>query len=235
MKKTVFIYLIIAALSISPASASNEDLVKLPKTITKSDGSYTKFEYDSQNRITKISRHENFVEKTETLTYGVDGSVKDVKEAFFDGEPITYIITKNGNKITLRSSGGGEYTNIITIDKDGYPTLMVAGYEESEAWTFPLEYQNGNLIKRIVYTEDGEEQVINYKYDDKKTPFTNCSTPKWWWWIMWWNHGDDEYCNKNNIIFENYIYEYDSDGFPTKRTEKNKDGSINVYTFIYTE
>jgi len=97
----------------------------------------------------------------------------------------------------------------------------------------------------------------HYTYDDKKSPFTHCTTPKWWMIIDMWegmNSIGAEYGCKNNVIEENwsgilndveenrsedytgkreYTYEYDNEGYPTKCTVKHLDGKVDVYTFKY--
>jgi len=123
----------------------------------------------------------------------------------------------NGNTITVDGSS-------LTINGDGYIV------NEGNHGEVDYEYKDGNLI-RIYWSESAYED--NYKYDDKKSPFSNCNTPKWLIQRLLY-----DYASKNNVVSyegENgkgtYKYEYDSDGFPVKltRTYKPWEGD-EVYT-----
>jgi hypothetical protein len=109
-------------------------------------------------------------------------------------------IVINGNTVTY---DGGTYT----IDKDGY--VVNDGQE--------YEYKDGNLIS--YWTNE-------YSYDNKKSPFSGCNSPKWLIqylfksYVRYWT-----YASKNNVVssggdgvLSTYKYEYDSDGFPVKLT-----------------
>ena len=75
MNRQIFIYLTVAAIAVTAAftSCQKDDniKVKLLETVTASNGEYGKFEYDSQNRLTKYSRYNSSGElfETRTLTY----------------------------------------------------------------------------------------------------------------------------------------------------------------------
>ena len=76
MKRFVLSHLLVAVLSISAAFASGGNVdgkIKLPETIT-SNGYYVKYEYDTQNRITKISSFldDDTPRGTTTLEYSGD-------------------------------------------------------------------------------------------------------------------------------------------------------------------
>jgi len=237
--------------------------IKLLETITwnwgdDEDSFVTKFEYDDQNRIIKISDYlEDFIK---TLTYGDDWIKVTWTWVTYD-EYSEVVLTKTGNNTITLSSNDDDYSETLTIDNDGYLSKWVSlAFEEgsysSQEVTF--QYQNGNLIKMTnIYIWGGikgREDVFEFKYDDKKSPFYHCKTPKWF--MQFWFFFDDIFGIgfKNNIIEEirfggeigfgnfsfsiEYIYEYDSDGFPTKQTVTHKrDGEedytrINTFTYI---
>jgi len=118
--------------------------------------------------------------------------------------------TINGNTIT-----SDDYS--FTINEDGRVVGGGASYE----------YKDGNLIS-VEWEESG--YGTGYEYDDKKSPFSNCNTPKWLIQKLF----DGYYENKNNVVrvlgegfVYAYKYEYDDDGFPksnVRYTEESLDG-----------
>jgi len=114
-----------------------------------------------------------------------------------------YVI--NGNTITLDADSSS-----FTINGDGY---IVAPPSISCYGGCPeyFVYKDGNLIA------DNSGRGIGYEYDDKKSPFSNSTTPKWLMQILL----VDISASKNNVVMideedgsSTYKYEYDSDGFP---------------------
>jgi len=231
----------------------NNGKVKLPETITNRDGNYTKFEYDSQMRITKNFEYRNgILYLTNTLTYIGNDLVKMVLE--YQNDTYTEEYAKEGNEITITYYDDIGYlsgTNILYLNNDGFPDKydFILGHNLGVVNNYTI--QSGNITKIMstqVHWEITEKDgSVNYKYDDKKSPFTHCATPKWWNIItrnvLMYNL-DVEFGCKNNVIEENriniywkgsstngkveYTYEYDSDGFPTKLTSGN-----NVVTIQY--
>jgi hypothetical protein len=168
----------------------------------------TKFEYDKQNRIVKVN--------DETITYADNLVTIGTKK---------YVI--NGNTVTV--DGEQPYT----IDKDGY-IVSICGDEECTS----LTYKDGNLIES---QSAGGEYASIYSYDDKKSPFSNSNTPKWVIQLLP-SMGYDP--SKNNLLANNwteggskgewtYKYEYDSDGFPTKKKSVNGNEEKTIASYTY--
>ena len=220
--------------------------------IVSQENSQTWYEYyyDSQNRFTECTG----VSHIKTLNYNAAGDL--VK--YFEGTNI-YLprgsgsettFSKYDNKITFTTwyrilFGGGDVKGELELNAQGLPVKMtsetVQHYYGSDAnWshTVTLTWQNGNLTKAEWEREDengSSAGTVTYIYDDKKTPFYHCNTPKWfWWWFNFsrWNgyneYGDKNYgYNENNIKTETweedgstitYEYTYNDDGFPVTRT-----------------
>jgi len=117
----------------------------------------------------------------------------------------------NGNTITADG-------NSLTINKDGY-IVVPLGNSCSEECPEYFVYKDDNLIA------DNSGIGIDYKYDNKKSPFSGSATPKWLMQILL----GDASASKNNVVHsgsENaettYKYEYDSDGFPVSVTATSK-------------
>jgi len=208
---------------------------KLPKSIAD-DGHTTKFKYDDKNRIIKITSSP----LEYRFNYSDDKLVEIKAKDLAYPNSISYTI--NGNTIKYSSYGKSE---TITTNNDGYIFEREARYDGGcgaggEDATY--QYQDGNLIKIVDTFQEacGDEEekpsepsITEFKYDNEKSPFYYSKTPKW---VIQQQHFTSDYANKNNIIEVNgynarsYKYEYDSDGFPTKRIS----GSETI-TFTYCE
>ena len=206
--------------------------LKLLKTIKYEGRGYDKFEYDNQDRITKIS------------TFGVNGNLLQCISFHYSdnyyivniGERTSFKFDTKTNKVTKTSTGTiidlfngtSTYTSTFTytmeLNRDGLPVKVI--FETGN--TNYYQYQSRNLISNSFshLTRSNE-----FKYDNKKSPLHNCKTPKTWFWtkIGFWGFWDHLLLliNQNNIIeakfnawnwptVEKYEYSYDSDGFPTK-------------------
>ena len=265
MIKQVFNYIVAATIVISTTLTSciKEDEIrpnlkgKLVETIIYNGGSeYSKFEYDNHNRITKYSKftNEGTLLETNIVTYsGTELTKVDYKNLYpLSSIPYdkSYEFTKNGNIITVKSPyrSSNVYdktrTSTLYVNNDGLPEKHV---EEEENYSIVINYQyhNRNCVK-YTYTDTVEgkiwEESYEYKYDDKKTPFYSCKTPKWFW-IFRYSGGSA--LSQNNMIEEKngndlypkditkYEYVYDTDGYPTQCTITHSDGQINVTEFQY--
>jgi hypothetical protein len=185
---------------------------KLLETITTENGTL-KFEYDNQNRIVKIG--------DKTITYS-DNLITVGTEKF----------VIKGNTVTFDNKR-------YTIDKDGYILVYEEGGERDgqivygDGYSAKYTYKDGNLIS---FSGEGHS---DYSYDDKKSPFSNCTSPKW---LI--QNLASNFESKNNVIKSEgtdegekissaYKYEYDSDGFPVKQTETNNYGNTTTTSFTY--
>jgi hypothetical protein len=254
MKITISIYLVTVALAISATFTScdknDDDIgnnnVLLPKTITNniSRHSYSRneYEYDKQNRITKIlrySNHEYFLKEAEldqiqTFTYVGDDFVKVVEER---SGFTTVEFSKNGDKINVTrkySSGEVYYTATMDLNNEGYPTKRESsftfGTDNYQIDTY--QFQNGNLMKQSIVRGNGPSSNLEFTYDNKKSPFFHCETPNWVM-INLWEYG----ISKNNVIKVNgtsqYEYEYNIAEFPIKRTMNYTDGEEYITEYKY--
>jgi uncharacterized protein (TIGR02145 family) len=239
--KTALTYLIIAALLCAAAftscggrvasGGSGGGNVKLLKCINDDFC----FQYDEQNRIVKM--YGGGYTKDKTITYSADNSVT-VEE---NGSVTTFAV--KGNTVTV-----GKET--LTIDKKGYlagrkDEGRIGLYENEEdkdgnfiegAYLEKYEYRDGNMTEEK--DNNGHPEFYmgsfrSYGYDGKKSPFSNSNTPKWLLQYL----VEPYYASKNNVIKSHsgggdyavmvgYIYEYDSDGFPAKKTSKYDEESV---------
>ncbi|MDR2579067.1 MAG: hypothetical protein LBC70_09740 [Chitinispirillales bacterium] len=208
-------------------------------------GRTEKFEYDNKNRIVKTSSGREF----RTITYNRDGSVEIARYNFDKSERLaTSHFYRDGNTITVLDNS--QIPETLTVNEDGY----IVSSERSTDWMSvkTYQYQDGNLIKltdasRQVSSNTEHLHIVEFEYDDKKSPFLNCNTPGW---LLQYLAGSvsTDLGLKNNIIevrsdvrgaelttFK-YEYEYDGDGFPTKQTmrvshEYGTDEEITFFTY----
>jgi len=251
MKRFVINHLVVAALVVSAVLVSscgkddNGYKIKLLETITWSwgddeDGDIMKFEYDSQNRISRVlSYRDGKLFRTETHTYSDDDLVKitivysDAPEGIME-----QIIVRNGNTISMSMSMGGEnVTGTMSLNNDGYPISSVASIGEYEEQEMIFHFHSGNLTKiTVISYSDGEkndEFEVLLTYDTNKSPLHYCKTPRWVMYLFTLNYN----LGINNNVIQRieevatltFVYEFDNDGFPTKQT----DSIGNVATFIY--
>jgi len=182
----------------------------LLEEILEGNGRRTVFEYDDKDRILKISyyRFDGSADWVFTLIYDpITSDLVEIKgydaQNPEDTDNETYI--KNGNKITW---GRGE----IELAQ-GLPVKFTMEGEGTSIFT----WENGNITK-----EEWEGWIGNYIYDDNKSPFYHCKTPKWFL-LRWLGF---TYCSVNNIKTvtsggsnSTYKYTYNNDGFPVERTD----------------
>jgi len=214
--------------------------VKLLESIAETNEYWerrNKFEYDKQNRLVKID--------DETITYADNSITVGTKKFVIKGNTIivdsdTLSIDKNGYILSRKR---GDASGCGDEDSDG--NVKMVTYLEQ------YQYENGNLIGTTNNGGDCEYyfgSFSDYKYGSNKSPFSNCSSPKWLLQYLL----EAYYASNNNIVANacggdsrselEHKYEYDSAGFPTKRTsvlgETNVDGDCagvpgtTIYTYI---
>ena len=156
---------------------------------------------------------ETITDQSSTRKFEYDKQNRIVK---IDDKTITYadnLITVGNRKFAINGKTITADGESFTINGDGYIVIPPgSGCDGCEFFV----YKDGNL------TADNSGQGIGYEYDNKKSPFSGCTSPKWLMQILL----GDVSASKNNVVksdHENatytYKYEYDSDGFPVKVTE----------------
>ena len=189
----------------------------------------TKFEYDKQNRIVLIYN-------------GADGT----RIAYADN-----LITAGDKKFVIKGNTVTVDKETLTIDKNGYIVRSKDGGSEGCSDSDPnvsvpyhaeYQYKDGNLT--AISDNGGDCEILvgsrtDYEYDNRKSPFSNCKTPKWLLQYLFRRHPvyAPYYVSENNVkkvdygadsfMIIDHKYEYDGDGFPTKRTEGCGEGSLS--------
>jgi hypothetical protein len=250
MRKVVLKYLVFAAFALTAAtftsckSRGSSDVTLLESITWEYDwmpGSMAKFEYDDKNRIVNIISYDDggYYGSSQTITYSKDGSVK-----LADDVPYWEVnFVRKRNTITVSCNINAETNDVLpetlTVNKEGFIVKSEragsggGGWHEIKTW----QYREDNLIKLTTATrwvsDTDTHSVIEFTYDEKKSPFLNCNTPRWLLQFLYHAHGLG--MGRNNII-DGYDFEYDSDGFPTRRTDYTSDEHgvyTNIVTFTY--
>jgi len=209
------------------------------------------FTYNSESDLTKVVIHPGLVEETYIKNNNI----------------ISYIDrnSKNEVKITLDNAGYPTKKEMYCSELSGTITVEVEGVEYDVHLTcsitevYDLYYDGGNFTKmsesqiwNVVYssrpdilavglhTFSAGEMVITY--DNKKSPFYDFKIPKWYILLCF----DVSYGLNNNptkyvdeIRTYTYLFEYNEEGYPTKRTKTTKlrdDDNVyepEVITFTY--
>ena len=236
---------------------------KLLKSVTDAYGAM-KYEYDSQNRLTKLTyfRNEDPANPAETneLTYNAEGDL--LKREYKSVNPIiefTHEYAKSGNTITITRKDIGlpdyVFANLY-LNNNGYPAKLEEYRNDfigGSTYILTFSYKDGNLSKtsytRFHHTEGITVFLNDYEYvfDNMKSHFYSVQTPKWFM-IMYFGTGGSQNnrINESYFVYESettrrlersidYVFEYDSDGFPSKRTYTGVDGKTEYVSLLEYE
>ena len=208
---------------------------------------YLNFEYDNQKRITSmfLSLVDDdgalFNSYTATLLYNGNDLIAQKGDIPFQirtqqegysykpilirqnaiDEPLDF--AKKENKITVHKQG--QHIATIEMNSDGYPIKDSLLMDDNVWFTnYVWRYLDGNLVSRSYVNDNFDRQT--FKYDNKKSPFYHCQTPKWF--LLYYHKVLLSFEIKNNKIewierdshnhelSIKYTYKYNSNGFPTE-------------------
>lgn len=251
MKRIILNYLVITTLVVSAVFMSCNkcgcddyigDEIKLLKTISYGIGGYEKYEYDAQNRISQISHHFENGDKwsTETFIYRENDLITVVRETadFYWLNRTTEFVNNGDNTITMTERNGDNISVYTILLSNEYPT-KVELIDDLRSVCFTYDYLNGNMTMFQSYTsgDDSIDLSAEYLYDDNKSPFYFCQTPKWYMFHAFYTRASNN--NVIEIITDNITaeleYEYDHAGFPIKCTRKNVSSGDNDNELILYE
>ena len=238
-------------------------MTKLLKSVTNNNGGFEKLEYDHQDRLTKYSLSHNDAPvnpyQTDEFSYNTEGDVVKIERKRFDNLPgyeFTEEYFKSGNTITItrKENERPDVVSTLYLNSNGYPTKReeLISYIEGATSILTYSYKDGNLTKTTYSRYHNTEGITiflsdyEYVYDNMKLPYYSVQTPKWFMIFFFGaNGGQNNKTNESYFIYESettkrlerstdYVYEYDSDGFPTKRTYTGVDGKTEyVNLFVY--
>jgi len=199
------------------------------------------YEYDDQDRIEKTTRYINGqIDRVDIYKYNAVGDLEEVKYKY-EAKPTnneTKTLTRNNNIITIVAvSDTYSEIEIIILNHQGLPENSTLEGEDGSKDTGIYTWNENRNLTKVEWTSEwtgGSESGGNTftYYDDTKTEFHYCKTPKW---VLWKFNG---YVGANNIktqtrigsstpTFE-YEYVYNEYDLPVEQ----KQGS-NTTTYKY--
>ena len=244
MKRVVLIYLVISTISVLAIFMScNKEKIQLLESTSYNDENFEKYEYDNENRIAKtfFYNKEGGLLYSQALTYKGDDFIKVAMTSGVDSTFVATVeYTKSGNIITgiiKNKSSDNVDTITVNLDNNGFPTKYESKSDEASS-VGVFETHGGNLTKhsyKVIHGDVTLEGSSDFKYDNKKSPFYYCKTPKWWWILS-----DKCISTQNNVIETSnskgekveYKYEFNNAGYPTKCTAKSSENE-NVIEYKY--
>ena len=234
------------AIAVMQQGDKTKDAILLKEIHYNGYGLYT-FEYDDQHRLTNRNEYDSngTLRSMMTLTYENDGDLTSVLWVNQNGYVIRSGPVKDGNKISFWGVMISNYE--VELNTEGLPEKLEhfrqGSNSMSDVWSntkYTYTWVNRNLtqadynVTGVNYFEEEYEKsgTNTYTYDDKKSPFYHCATPRWFW--MWYFNNTVTACSLNNLISTNSDnetdkYTYNEDGFLA--TEKRGTGII-TYTYI---
>jgi len=150
------------------------------------------FHYDSFNRIEKFTTFHNIP------------IVFDIK---YENEKIkSFKAARNVDTVRIDLT----YIDNKVIEKQYIKDMNSENYKASSSETV-LTFSNGNIIKKVVGDQDGDQIVTEFFYDNKKSPFSNIhdfenfqliftSNEGYWYWIS------ELFFGKNNLLKKEFTW-----------------------------
>ena len=193
-------------------------------TTSDQDGALSTYEYDANNRVTKLTQVDGQGVETYIYSYDSKGNMTNIKYSA-KNTPITLFITEY--KLTTNASG--QISQITAVSEDGNID-------------FTIEYDKNN-IKRLIASADGQKATLieNLTFDAKTNVFANAGLVKANipFIIIGAIFGENltKFVNTNNVLTDKligifstepvtttYKYEYNKDNLPSKMTYLQIDG-----------
>lgn len=193
-------------------------------TTSDQDGALSTYEYDANNRVTKLTQVDGQGVETYTYTYDSKGNMTNIKYAA-KNTPITLFVTEY--KLTTNASG--QISQLTAVTEDGNIDFI-------------FEYDKNN-IKKLIASANGEKSTLieNLTFDTKTNVFANAGLMKANipFIIIGAIFGENmtKFVNANNVLTDKqisifspdaitttYKYEYTKENLPSKMTYLQTDG-----------
>lgn len=187
MKKIILMAVAVASFFVS--CTKEKDVVQLVSKETYDGDLAREFEYDQQDRLTKLRLY-SFGSGSSTRTPGYDESGNLISEKYITSSyTYDFKIEREGNVITFKEGLYTYYT--ITLNSLELPEKYESG-SSTQTMTYDA---NGNMLTRT-----SGNTVTTYAYDKSKSPLYSCQTPKWYIACLACRTGNvDEWTTFNNV------------------------------------
>lgn len=201
------------------------------------DGSIFTYEYDGNNRVTKLSIVDGVATETFNYSYDSKGNILNAKYSAKDTQINLFIKEYN-----FTTNASGQVSKVTAVTDNGNLDFL-------------LDYDAKNNLKKIVL-DTGTEKVLlleNLTFDDKSNVYANTGLAKvdipFVLLAAVFGENSTYYMNTNNILTDKgisflsddlstttYKYEFTKEGFPSKMTYIRiigKDQETGSSTFSY--
>ena len=210
----------------------------LTKTIeTYEDGSTftTNYTYEG-NKLIKVDDSDG---ESETFVYDANGKLISGVEKYYNGSilitgNVDYIYDSQNKLISIVTDDGLNtdytYNSNGTITELSYSSI---GDFDTLIYTF-----SNNNITLVNQTIGNQTSVVNYQFDSFNGPFKNVYAP----YDLFRNYFEFDFNNETNAVYDNdsssflsstSTYVYNSDNYPTTKTETTGDGEVIVTQYFY--
>jgi YD repeat-containing protein len=251
--KNKFALVVFALFAVSCSSDDNNSPVHeiRENRITKEvdENTTTTFTYNASNQLIKIIEIGDLgfgtTQKVENYIYGTDGKVAEVVTDYTGSSSygFKYAYSYNAGKlvtiIVKKYTGSGIYDNFSQIFFDyNTPNVVERAEFRQDGTTTRTVYSiaNGNTTSYSVYTgvsantPNGQLSYTNIysNYDAKKTPYAGLPLVFHEPYLFVNNPGQTQ--SSGSTV--NYTYQYNDDGYPTKKTMSFNSTSTST-TYLY--
>lgn len=190
------------------------------------DGVLSTYEYDSNNRVTKLTVVDDAAVEIYTYSYDAKGVMNNIKYSSKNTA-----ITLSANEYKLTTNASGQVTQVTVVSEDAENNFDML-----------FEYDKNN-IKKVIFAANGQKMTLleNLTFDTKTSVYANTGMAK----InipyivigLYFGENLTYLMNANNILTDKtisifageitttYKYEYTKDNLPSKMTYLQIDGT----------
>lgn len=247
IKKTLYLFsaILLVLTSCSKDETTTEQVSSAPVFVkkiirihnTNNPGGTTETEYYKYDGNKIVSVTESVLGFVSTYTYTgnvitkieerVNGDFRNSNEyTYYNGKVVVRVFKSRYGSTTLTT------TYSYTYNPNGTVSYNSTGNYQS---TGVLTFLNGNLVKNETFYNGSPNTIYTFEFDTKNNPFKN---------VLGFNllfDQNTDMFSPNNMIkdgsrgsnnFDNYIFKYDANGFPTeKKLDVSTGGSLTQYFY----
>jgi hypothetical protein len=222
----------------------------LISTVKLNDFLYEEGSYDTSGKLIKYVNHGGEPQMTFyiDITYNTNGSIKEMKSYKNSVLDQTITVESNSDNKPIKFTIRGGDTNGLIFDYDANKRVTKINYYNGGTFDISnmygyvvLTYNTGsNVAKEVFYELPADKRYeYDFEYDAKNSLFT-VNEILWLYYSVYWdNDGMCYLFSRNNVTkstfatatppeVTDYVYEYNTDGYPTKLTVGG-----DVYTMTY--
>lgn len=194
-------------------------------TTSDQDGAVSTYEYDANNRVTKLTVVDGAAVETYTYSYDAKGVMNNIK---YSSKNTAITLFANEYKLTTNASGQVTQVSVVSDDAENNFDML-------------FEYDKNN-VKKVIFSAGGQKMTLleNLTFDTKTSVYANTGMAK----VnipyivvgLYFGENLTYLMNANNILTDKtisifagevsttYKYEYTKENLPSKMTYLQLDG-----------